>query len=42
MDQTQAYDCQLWTTTNYIRNFIAQETQPNHQLKDRYNKMEKC
>ena len=41
MDQTQAYYRRPWMTTNYTRNTVAQETQSNYRLEERYDEMEK-
>ena len=41
-DQTQAYYRRPWTTTNYTRNSMAQETQSNYWLEERYDEIEKC
>ena len=41
MDQTQTYNHRPRTTMNYTRNSMAQETQPNYQLEERYDEMEK-
>ena len=41
-DQTQTHYHRSWTTTNYTRNFMAQEIQSNYRLEERYDEMEKC